>query len=74
MQVLKDNLNMAQNRIKQQANQHRTEREFEVANWIFVRLQPYKQLSLKQQGKNKISPSFLVHTKLSEKLAQYHMN
>ena len=27
MQTLKDNLTMAQNRMKQQANQHRTERE-----------------------------------------------
>ena len=30
MQVLKDNLTMVQNRMKQQADQHRTEREFEV--------------------------------------------
>ena len=53
MQVLKDNLTRAQNRMKQQADQHRTKREFEVEDWVFVRLQPYKQLSLKQQ-KNKI--------------------
>ena len=42
MQVLKDNLNMARNRMKQQADQHRTEREFKVADWVFVRLHPYK--------------------------------
>ena len=29
MQVLKDNLTMAQNRMKQQVDQHRTKREFE---------------------------------------------
>ena len=58
MQTLKDNLTMAQNRMKQQAYQHRTEREFEVADWVFVRLQPYKQLSLKQQVKNKLAPKF----------------
>ena len=44
--------------MKQQADQHRTKREFEVAYWVFVRLQPYKQLSLKQQGKNKLAPKF----------------
>ena len=32
MQVLKDNLTMAQNHMKQQAYQHRTEREFEVVD------------------------------------------
>ena len=40
---------MAQNRMKQQADQHRTEREFELVDWVFVRLQPYKQLSLKNK-------------------------
>ena len=58
MQVLEDNLTMAQNRMKQQAYRHRTEREFEVAYWVFVRLQPYKQISFKQQGKNKPAPKF----------------
>ena len=36
MQVLKDNLIMAQNHTKQQADQHRTKRGFEVADWVFV--------------------------------------
>ena len=58
MQVLKDNLTMAQNCMIQQAGQHRTEREIEVADWVFVRLQPYKHLSLKQQGNNKLAPKF----------------
>ena len=58
MQVLKDNLTMARNRMKQQEDQHRTKRYFEVVNWVFVRLQPYKQLSLRQQGKNKLAPKF----------------
>ena len=49
--LLKENLTLARNRMKQQADQHRTEREFEVGDWVFVRLQPYKQLLLKQQGK-----------------------
>ena len=42
LQLLKDNLTMAQNRMKQQAHQHRSERSFEVGDWIFLRLQPYK--------------------------------
>jgi hypothetical protein len=48
LQILKDNLTMAHNRMKQQADQHRSERSFEVGNWVFLRLQPYKQMSLKQ--------------------------
>ena len=46
---LKENLAMAQNRMKQQVDQHHSERNFEVGDWVFLRLQPYKQISMKQQ-------------------------
>jgi hypothetical protein len=59
LQLLKDNLTMAHNCVKQQENQHRSERSFEVGDWIFLRLQPYKQMSLKQANKdNKLSPKY----------------
>ena len=45
--TLKDNLAMAQNRMKQQAYQHRSERSFEVGDLVLLSLQPYKQTSLK---------------------------
>ena len=32
LQLLKDNLNFAQNQMKQQANQHRSERSFDVGD------------------------------------------
>ena len=59
LQLLKDNLNLAQNRMKQQANQHRSERSFNVGDWVFSRLKPYKQMSLKNTKKdNKLSPKY----------------
>ena len=42
--------------MKQQADQREIERSFEVGDWVFGRLQSYKQLSLKQGGKNKLAP------------------
>ena len=41
--------------MKQQADLWRLERDFEVGDWVFVRLHLYKQLSLKSQGKNKLA-------------------
>ena len=38
LQLLKDNLTLAQNRMKQQANQHRSERSFDVGDWVFLQL------------------------------------
>lgn len=56
---LKENLAMSQNCMKQQAGKHRSERHFEVGDWVFVRLQPYKKMSLKQHKKdNKLSPKY----------------
>ena len=50
MVTLKDNLARAQNCMKQQADQHQSKRSFEVGDLEFLRLQPYKQTSLKVQG------------------------
>jgi hypothetical protein len=59
LQILKDNLTMAQNHMKQKADQHRSEISFEVGDWVFLRLQPYKQMSLKKANKdNKLSPKY----------------
>ena len=59
IQILNDNLNLAQNQMKQQADQHHSERSFDVGEWVFLQLQPYKQMSLKQAKKdNKLSPKY----------------
>ena len=56
-QLLKDNLNLEQNWMKQQEDRHHSERRFNVGDWVFLRLQPYKQMSLKNTNKNnKLSP------------------
>jgi hypothetical protein len=69
LQILKDNLTMAQNRLKQQVYQHRSEIIFEVGDWVFLRLQPYKQMSLKKYKKdNKLSPKYYVPYKVFQKI------
>ena len=42
LQLLKDNLNLAQNWMKQQEDQHCSEEILNVGDWVFLRLQPYK--------------------------------
>ena len=56
--ALKHNLVQAQNAMKLQADQHRSNRVFEVGDWVYLRLQPYKQQSIAHKASHKLSPRF----------------
>jgi hypothetical protein len=58
LKALKDNLQVAQNQQKTYADRHRVERTFEVGDLVFLRLQPYRQSSLKKSGVEKLKPHF----------------
>jgi hypothetical protein len=49
---------MAHNRMKQQADQGRSECQFEEGDQVFLRLQPYKHNSLKFEHCHNIAPKF----------------
>ena len=49
---------MERNRMKQQADQHRSKHTFQVGDIVFLHLHPYKQSSLKLKGSHKIAPKF----------------
>ena len=58
LDTLKVHLAVAQARMKTQANRHKQERSFAVGDWVFLRLQPYKQQSLASKGRWKLSPRY----------------
>jgi hypothetical protein len=66
--LLKDNLTAAQSRMKQQADKHRSEREFVVGDWVFLRLQPYRQISIQVRSSMKLSPRFYGPYKVLERI------
>jgi hypothetical protein len=56
--LLKENLQTTQNRQKISANRRRIEHSFEVGDLVLLRLQPYRQSSLKKSGSEKLKPIF----------------
>ncbi|KAF7124493.1 hypothetical protein RHSIM_Rhsim12G0205800 [Rhododendron simsii] len=58
LRMLRENLHSAQQRMKHYADKLRTEREFAVGDWVFLRLQPYRQTSLALQRNMKLAPRF----------------
>ena len=59
---------MARNRMKHQANRHRSESTFQVGDMVFLILQPYKQSFLKLKGRHKLAPKFYGTYKVRKKL------
>lgn len=58
LQLLKANLARARNRMTQQANRKRTDKTFSEGDWVYLKLQPYRQLSLKQRASQKLSKRY----------------
>lgn len=58
LQLLKFHLVRAQHRMKQAADKHRSERSFAIGDWVYVKLQPYRQQSVVQRASPKLAPKF----------------
>jgi Chromo (CHRromatin Organisation MOdifier) domain len=57
--ILKVNLVKAQAYMKKYADMNRVERKFSVGNWVYLKLQPYRQVIVQGTGKNhKFKPRF----------------
>ncbi|KAJ0976176.1 hypothetical protein J5N97_018141 [Dioscorea zingiberensis] len=58
IQVLKQQLTLARERMQFQANKHRTERTFEVGDKVYLRLQPYMQNSVMNREVPKLAARY----------------
>nr|GEV54014.1 heat shock 70 kDa protein [Tanacetum cinerariifolium] len=68
--TLKFHLARAQNKMKQQTDKHRTERELQIEDWALLKLQPYRQVSIRQIKQNKFSPKYFGPFEVIEKVGQ----
>ena len=59
-----------QNQQKLYVDKGRVERQFEVGDMVYLRLQPYRQLSLKQKGAEKLKPRFYGSYRVIRRVGQ----
>jgi hypothetical protein len=70
MTQLKSNLLQAQQRMKKFADQHRTERSFGTGDWVYLKLQPYRQLSISGKQNQKLSPRFYGPFEIEQRIGK----
>jgi len=58
IEMLRYHLTRAQQRMEKQANKHRSDKQFEVGTWVYVKIQPYRQHSLTLRRSQKLGQKF----------------
>lgn len=67
--MLKFHLARAQHRMSHHANNRRSERHFDVGDFVYLKLQPYKLTSFKQHHRHKLLPKYNGPFEISAKVS-----
>lgn len=70
IKMLKFHLARAQNRMQQQSNKHHTDRNFQIGDFVFLKLQPYRQHTLRNQAFNKLTPKSFGPYRVLDRIAR----
>lgn len=58
IEMLKFHMKRAQDRFKSYADKRRSEREFQVGQWVYLKLQPHRQVTIRSSQQNKLSAKY----------------
>ena len=67
---LKENIKVAQERMKRSYDSKHCENFFEVGNWVYLRLRPYRQVFVAMRRNAKLSPRFYGPFHILQRIGQ----
>nr|XP_016511692.1 PREDICTED: uncharacterized protein LOC107828830 [Nicotiana tabacum] len=68
LQLLKFYLTRSQHRMVDKESKNRTDRQFHVRNWVYLKIQPYRQLYLSSRHFNKLSSKYYGPYQILERI------
>lgn len=76
LKELRENIRLAQSKMKLYADRKCKERSFEVGEWVYLRLQPYRHSSVALRRNLKLSPRFFSPFQITQRVGEvaYKLN
>lgn len=68
LQVLKEHLRVSQDKRKKMVDKKRQDVEFQVGDWVSLKIQPYRQSTLQQWRNEKLSPKTFGPYRVKERV------
>lgn len=68
LKLLRFHLHRAQDRMIHMANQKRSDRSFQVGEWVYVKLKPYRQFSVVNRPNQKLNSLYYGHYCILDKI------
>ncbi|GJW70025.1 hypothetical protein Tco_0126942 [Tanacetum coccineum] len=60
----------AQDRMKSQADKRITYKEYAMGDWVYMKVQPHREITIKKGNKNKLSPNYYGPFQVQDRLGQ----